>query len=262
MRTAWMAGDFGVIAKTIAVCAESFIERLPITPSLRVLDVACGTGNVSLPAARRQANVTGVDIAPNLLVQARERALAEGLPIAFDEGDAERLPYPDASFDLVTSMFGAMFAPRPELVAAEFARVLRPGGLLAMANWNPESFSGKMFAVSARHAPGPPGLPAPVLWGDESTVRARLHAGFTSVATELIPLDFDLPVDPLGAVNFFRQFFGPTRVAFSRLDESAQAAFSADLEQLWAAANTAPSPAEHTLVPNQYLEVLARRRVG
>ena len=257
-----MAGDFGVIAKTIALCAESFIERLPITPGLRVLDVACGTGNVSLPAARRGAHVTGVDIAPNLLIQARERALTEGLHIAFDEGDAEQLPYPDVSFDLVTSMFGAMFAPRPELVIAEFARVLRPGGLLAMANWNPESFSGKMFALGARHAPGPPGLPAPVLWGNEATVRERLHAGFTSIATELVPVDFDLPVNPLGAVHFFRQFFGPTRVAFSRLDESAQAAFSADLEDLWTGANTAANPAEHTLVPNQYLQVLARRRVG
>ena len=259
MRAAWMAGDFGVVARTIAVCAESFVERLPITPGMRLLDVACGTGNVALPAARRGAHVTGLDIAPNLLLQARARAQAEALDVTFDEGDAEQLPYPDASFDLVTSMFGAMFAPRPALVAAEFARVLRPGGLLAMANWNPESFSGQMFAVSARHVPGAPGLPAPVLWGDQATVRERLHAEFTSIETRLVPVDFDLPVNPLGAVNFFRQFFGPTLVAFSRLDESGQAALSKDLEQLWAGANTASNPAEHTLVPNQYLQVTARR---
>ena len=259
MRAAWMAGDFGVVAKTIAVCAESFVERLPIAPGMRLLDVACGTGNVALPAARRGAHVTGVDIAHHLLLQARSRAQAEALDITFDEGDAEQLSYPDASFDLVTSMFGAMFAPRPSLVAAEFARVLRPGGLLAMANWNPESFSGQMFAVSARHVPGAPGLPPPVLWGDEATVRERLQANFTSIETELVPVDFDLPVNPLGAVNFFRQFFGPILVAFSRLDESGQAALSDDLEQLWAGANTASNPAEHTLVPNQYLQVTARR---
>ena len=128
-----------------------------------------------------------------------------------------------------------------------------------MANWNPESFSGQMFAVSARHVPGAPGLPAPVLWGDPATVRERLQAKFTSIETELVPVDFNLPVNPLGAVNFFRQFFGPTLVAFSRLDESGQAALSDDLEHLWASANTASNPAEHTLVPNQYLQVTARR---
>ena len=258
MRAAWMAGDFGVIARTIAGCAESFVEKLPISPGLCVLDVACGTGNVALPAARRGAHVTGVDIASNLLLQARARAEAEGLEIRFDEGDAERLPYPDSSFDLVTSMFGAMFAPRPELVVAEFARVLRPGGLLAMANWNPESFSGKLFAVSASHVPPPPELPNPVLWGDEPAVRQRLHARFSSIHTELVPVNFDLPVDAAGAVSFFRQFFGPTVVAFSRLDEPGRAALTAQLEHLWTEANIAPNPTEHTLVPNQYLQVTAR----
>ena len=137
MRATWMAGDFGVVARTISSGAEDFIRRLPNPSGLRALDVACGTGNLAIPLARAGAVVTGVDIAPNLLVQARERASAESLLVHFDEGDAEELPYPDASFDLVVSMFGAMFAPRPELVASELARVLKPGGLLAMANWNP-----------------------------------------------------------------------------------------------------------------------------
>src|SRR5579875_449960 len=122
MRASWMAGDFGVVAKTIERGAEDFIARLNLPAGIRVLDIACGTGNTALPLARRGCHVTGVDIATNLLEQARHRAAAEGLTIQFDEGDAEQLPYPDASFDAVSTMFGAMFAPRPELVASELAR--------------------------------------------------------------------------------------------------------------------------------------------
>src|ERR1700677_3964309 len=119
MRGAWMAGDFGQIARYSAKAAEAFVDRLNIPTGARVLDVACGTGNLAIPGARKGAKVSGVDIAPNLLEQARQRAAAEGLQAAFEEGDAEQLPYPDAHFDLVMSMFGAMFAPRTELAAAE-----------------------------------------------------------------------------------------------------------------------------------------------
>jgi SAM-dependent methyltransferase len=259
MRAAWMAGDFGVVAKTISGGAEAFVTRLSIPPGARVLDVACGTGNLAIPLARGGAIVTGVDIAPNLLVQARERAALEDLTAIFDEGDAEHLPYPDASFDAVVTMFGAMFAPRPELVASELARVLKPGGLLAMANWNPASFTGQMFKVGSFHVPPPPGFPPPLLWGDDATVRQRLAGSFTGIHTELIPVDFDLPANPAGAVAFFRKYFGPTQVAFSRLDEAGQSAFAADLESLWSAANVSPAPATHTLIHNQYLQVTATR---
>jgi len=260
MRSTWMAGDFGVVARTISSSAEEFAGRLAIPAGAHALDVATGTGNLALPIARAGAIVTGVDIAPNLLVQARERAAAEGLTIAFDEGDAEALPYPDACFDAVVTMFGAMFAPRPEIVAAELARVLKPGGLLAMANWNPASFTGKMFKVSSSHVPPPPGIAPPVLWGDEATVRARLEPFFTSIHTQLIPIMFDLPFSPAGSVDFFRKYFGPTQMAFSRLDQAGQAALAADLESLWASANTAADPTAQTLVPNQYLQVTATRK--
>ena len=259
MRGMWMAGDFGVVARTISADAEAFVARLPIAPGARVLDVASGTGNLAVPLARNGKIVTGVDIATNLLAQARERAAAEDLFIIFDEGDAEQLPYPDASFDAVVTMFGAMFAPRPELVASELARVTRPGGLLAMANWNPASFSGQMFRIGSQHAPPPPGVPTPVLWGDDAVVRERLAPFFTGIETELIPIDFNLPTSPAGAVAFFRKYFGPTQVAFSRLDEASRAAFAADLENLWAGANVAFNPANHTLVRNEYLQVIAIR---
>src|SRR5713101_2629792 len=132
LRDTWMAGDFGVIAAYTAEAAKEFVAHLNIAPGTRVLDVACGTGNTAIPEARAGATVTGVDIATNLLEQARARAAKEGLSVKFEEGDAENLLYPDASFDLVITMFGAMFAPRPEMVAAELLRVCRPGGTIAM----------------------------------------------------------------------------------------------------------------------------------
>ena len=260
MRATWMAGDFGVVAKTISSGAEAFLRRLPIESGARVLDVATGTGNLAIPLTRKGARVTGVDIASNLLEQGRARAAAEDLQITFDEGDAEQLPYPDVTFDAVVTMFGAMFAPRPELVAAELARVLKPGGLLAMANWNPSGFSGQMFQVSGRHVPPLSGLAPPVLWGEESVVRERLGRDFIDIRTELIPIDFDLPMDPAGTVAFFRRYFGPTQVAFSRLDDAGQAALAADLEALWSEANVSPDPTTHTLIRNEYLEVVATRR--
>jgi ubiquinone/menaquinone biosynthesis C-methylase UbiE len=259
MRATWMAGDFGVVAKTIAGSGEAFIARLGIAPVTKVLDIACGTGNTAIPLARTGVIVTGVDIATNLLEQARIRAAEEGLTIAFDEGDAEQLPYADVSFDAVTTMFGAMFAPRPALVASEFARVLKPGGLLAMANWNPDGFTGKMFKVGSSHVPPHPGLAPPVLWGDDATVRERLAPYFTNIETQLIPIDFDMPVSPAGAVDFFRKYFGPTQMAFARLDESGQTALAADLVALWSSANVSPTPETHTLVKNEYLQITATR---
>jgi SAM-dependent methyltransferase len=259
LRAMWMAGDFGVVAKTIAAGGEAFIKRLAIPAGSRVLDVACGTGNLAVPLARSGCIVTGLDIAPNLLEQARDRAKSEGLNIAFDEGDAEQLPYADGSFDAVVSMFGAMFAPRPEVVAAEMARVLKPGGLLAMANWDPQSFTGEMFRLSSKHVPPPPGVPPPVLWGDETVIRQRLQSSFKDVQTESTPIDFDMPMNPAGAVNFFRTYFGPTKMQFSRLDPAGQEAMAADLEALWSKANKAPDPASHTLVHNRYLQVKATR---
>ncbi len=259
MRNTWMAGDFGVVAKTISAGADEFIRRLAIPAGKRVLDIATGTGNLAIPLARSGCIVTGVDIAPNLLEQARARAAAEGLSAQFDEGDAEALPYADASFDAVVTMFGAMFAPRPELVAKEMARVLKPGGQLAMANWDPAGFVGQMFKLGAKHVPPPPGVKPPVLWGDDATVRERLGGNFKDIRTEIIPIMFDMPYDAAGCVTFFRTYFGPTKTGFSKLDEAGQRAYAADLEAMWSAANTAPDPSGHTLVHAQYLQVTATR---
>jgi SAM-dependent methyltransferase len=176
----------------------------------------------------------------------------------FEEGDAERLSYPDAHFDVVMSMFGAMFAPRPELAAAELARVCRPGGTIAMANWMPTGFVAKQFALGNRYAPPPPGIPAPVLWGDEQVVRQRLSASASQILTTPRTVDFDYPFSPREVVQFFRQYFGPTHVAFSRLPPDAQAAYRDDLESLWREHNEGTD--SHTLVRAEYLEVIATRR--
>jgi ubiquinone/menaquinone biosynthesis C-methylase UbiE len=259
LRASWMAGDFGQIARLNAKGAEDFISRLNLKPGMKVLDVACGTGNQSIPAARTGAQVTGLDIAPNLLEQARQRAASENLKIEFTEGDAENLPYPAAQFDVVLSMFGAMFAPRPEVVAAELKRVCRPGGLIAMGNWTPEGFVGQMFQITARHAPPPPGMQPPSLWGVEKVVAERLGAGPGKIArleTTKQELNFDYPFSPAEAVAFFRKYFGPTQTTFARLDEPAQKALAEDLTQHWAKKNI--GDANHTVIKAEYLEVHAR----
>jgi SAM-dependent methyltransferase len=260
IRDVWMAGDFGKIAKGNVREAEAFVGRLDLPVGAKVLDVACGTGNVSLPLARRGARVTGVDIAPNLLAQARERARAEGLEISFEEGDAEQLPYPDSAFDAVITMFGAMFAPQPERVVAECARVLKVGGQLAMANFTPGGFAGRMFQLTARHVGTPMGIAPPAQWGHPMVVRGRLAPSFDKIELDLIPMQVDFPGSPAQAVMFFRTWFGPTNAAFNSLDEDGQARLAADLEDLWAEGNTAPDPATRTLIENEYLQVVARRK--
>ncbi len=257
MKSSWMAGDFGQIARKLANGAEEFVSRLGLQPGMKVLDVACGTGNQSLPAARAGAVVTGVDIASNLLEQARQRAAEENLKIQFDEGDAEQLPYADAQFDVVLSMFGAMFGPRPGVVASELQRVCRSGGLIAMANWTPDSFVGKSFQINGRHVPPPPGIPAPVLWGREEVVRERFGAGVTLQMQKREVL-FDLSMSPEAAVDFFRQYFGPTQVAFSRLDAEGQKRMRDELIALWTEHNIGDE--NHTKIQTEYLEVHARRR--
>ncbi len=258
MRATWMAGDFGKIAEHTAKDAERFVDGLGITPAMQILDVACGTGNLAIPAARQGAHVTGVDIATNLLEQARARASAEGLQIAFKEGDAEHLPFPDAQFDLVMTMFGAMFAPDPEKVASELARVCRPSGKIAMANWTPDGFAGRMFRLTNRYLPPPVELPAPTLWGDEAVVRLRLTANGVRVdTTQRRIILFDHPFPPRDVVQLFRDHFGPTKVAFSRLNEADQIAYRDDLEKLWSANNQALGG--KTLIQNEYLEVIGTR---
>jgi ubiquinone/menaquinone biosynthesis C-methylase UbiE len=257
MKATWMAGDFGQIAKFNAAEGARFIEGLHIKHGAELLDVACGTGNLAIPAARLGAKVIGVDIATNLLEQARARAAEDGLKADFREGDAEALPFPDAQFDVVVSMFGAMFAPRPALVAAQLARVCRPDGLIAMANWTPTGFVGNNFALMAKYLPPPENIEPPVFWGREEVVKERFaKVGWLVEATRR-NLEFKFPYGAKEVVKLFREYFGPTKVAFSRLDAAGQASMAADLEKFWGEHNL--GPASETHVKAEYLEVLAQK---
>ena len=256
MKATWMAGDFGQIANFTAAEAMNFVERIGIQPGAKVLDVACGTGNTAIPAAKRGAAVTGVDIASNLLEQANRRAASENVSVQFREGDAEDLPFEDQSFDVVLSMYGAMFAPRPERAAAELIRVCKAGGIIAMANWTDEGFVGKSFRATAKRVPPPP-VPPPVLWGDDKVVRQRFANGTKSVSCTRQMARFSYPFSPAETVEFFRRYFGPTQMSFSRLDAAGQAALAAELAQLWAEHNVASDG--NTVVDAEYLDVRAVR---
>jgi 2-polyprenyl-3-methyl-5-hydroxy-6-metoxy-1,4-benzoquinol methylase len=236
LKTTWESGNFDFFSRYMESSSVEFLERLSIEPGVALLDVACGSGPLSLSAARRGARVSGIDIATNSIQSARGRARLEGLEIAFEEGDAEELPYPDATFDVVVSVFGAMFAPRPELVASELTRVVRPGGRIAMANWTKEGFIGQMLAAQSRFV-APAGMPSPVLWGDEATVRERLGAELSSLDLERVLYRFDYPFSPREVVAFFVEHYGPTNRAFATLPETERDGLRAALEALWSAHN-------------------------
>ena len=257
LRATWMAGDYNRFSRLMESSAVEFLDRVGIPPGASLLDVACGSGQLALVAARRGVKVTGVDFAVNSIRAAQERAQAEALPAQFDEGDAEALPYADASFDVVASLFGAMFAPRPDVVAQELVRVCRPGGTIAMANWTKTGFIGQMFALVSRFI-APPGMPAPVLWGDESTVRERLGSAIAELQLTRVMYRFDYPFSPAGVVDFFREDYGPTNRAFAALTADDQQALHADLVALWRAQNQS-TLANRTAVDAEYLQVAAIR---
>jgi len=255
LKTTWNTGDYGVVAKALESSAVEFMARIPFEPGTRLLDLACGTGQIAFPAARAGAKVTGVDIAPKWIEQARARGMAEGLDVQFGEGDAEDLMFDDGSFDLVITLIGAMFAPRPERVAEEMVRVCRPGGRVVMGNWTPEGFIGQMFKTSAKHVPPPSQMPSPLLWGNEETVHERLSERVANLQLTRRVYPFTYPFPPSEVVEFYAQYFGPTNRALATLDESGQAALRQDLEQLWLDHNQASDGT--TYVEAEILEVVA-----
>ena len=256
LRTTWMTGDYDLFSRYMQKDAERFFQRLGVTLGTRLLDVGCGAGQLALIAARAGAQVSGCDIAVNWLEKARARAAAEELDVTFEEGDAESLPYEDGQFDAVTSLIGAMFAPRPDRVAAELTRVCRPGGMIAMANWTPTGFIGQMFKTISKHI-APSGMPSPVLWGDEATVRDRLSEGIADLRLARHFYRFDYPFPPDAVVEFYRTHYGPMSRAFASLDRNGQEKLRSELVGLWSAHNEAVD--DTTKVDAEYLEVIATR---
>jgi ubiquinone/menaquinone biosynthesis C-methylase UbiE len=253
----WSEGDFAMVAGLVMMVSEELVEALDIVPGERVLDVACGSGNGGLAAARRSwGNAVGVDFVPALLERARERAAAERLEVEFVEGDAADLPFEDGGFDVVISIFGAMFAPEQEKTAAELLRTCKAGGRIGMANWVPDGPVSSLFAVIAKHAPPPPGFVPPVLWGTEDRVRELFGDGVSELRIERkVSRQAFRSVDHY--LDFFRTYFGPIKMAFDRVGSAGEAALEADLREQLDKAGTGGDRA-FVLEP-EYLQVIATR---
>lgn len=254
----WAEGDFSMVANLVMPVAEHLASSLRIIADEKVLDVACGSGNGAIAAARRAwGNTTGADFVPALLERGRERAAAERLDVEFVEADAQDLPFEDAGFDVVMSIFGAMFAPDQERTAAELLRVCKPGGRIGMANWTPDGGIGAMFMTIAKHTGGPPaGLMPPALWGTEERLRELFGDGITALQIERRPSPQTFrSIEHY--LEFFRTYFGPVKAAFEKVGSEGEAALEADLRALLEEQNTG---GEGTLVLEpEYLEIVATR---
>lgn len=233
MKATWESGDYATFATYMEPGAVDLLEVWGVQPGQRLLDVGCGAGQLAIPAARMGLEATGVDIAANLVEKARERATVEGLSARFDEGDAEALPYEDGSFDIVASIFGAMFAPQPECVAAELLRVCRPGGRILMGNWTPESFPATMFRTVSRYAPPPADIPAPTLWGKDDVVRERFAPASEIKTEKRLYTKWVYPFPVEDVVDFFARFFGPIVRANAALEDDARDALRRDLIEVY-----------------------------
>ena len=252
-QAAWSAGDYAVIGTTLQIVGETLCEALDLRAGERVLDVAAGNGNATLAAARRWCDVVSTDYVPALLERGRTRASAEGLVVQFEQADAENLPYPDASFDVVLSTFGVMFTPDQEKAAAELARVCKPGGRIGLANWTPASFIGELFKLMGKYLPPAAGMKSPALWGTEERLRELFGSRLGSI--EITRKNFVFRYRSAAHwLETFRTFYGPMHKAFGALDDAKQDALAADLLALAGRFNRAGEGA--LLVPSEYLEVV------
>jgi SAM-dependent methyltransferase len=254
----WTAGDFAMVATASTIVGERLCESVDVRAGERVLDIATGSGNTALAAARRHSEVTGVDFVPTLLDRARERAAAERLQIDFREADAEALPFAAASFDVVLSTFGVMFAPDQPQAAAELLRVCRPGGRIGLTVWSPEGFIAELQRTSARYSPPPPaGFQSPVLWGTEKRLRELLGDGVDSLSlTRQTLMMRHRSVDEW--LEFTRSYFGPVRLLLESLDRDRRIAVAAEVAELARRQNR--SGDDTMVVPAEYVEVVATRR--
>jgi SAM-dependent methyltransferase len=257
----WAAGDFSKIGAASVIVGELLCEAVRLHAGEKVLDVATGAGNTAISAARRGTEVTGVDFVPALLARAGERAQAEGLKkVTFQMGDAEALPFPKHSFDVVLSTFGHMFAPDPSRSASEMARVCRPGGRIGFTAWTPGGFNGVMFKLNAAYtakAGTPPAGPPPVAWGEENVVRERFGPYAAGFVFERRFLTFRA-VSPHEWLAHMREFFGPARVLWEKLDEAARVSLTGEMLDLIGRFNQ--SGDSTMFVPGEYLETVVSLR--
>ena len=252
-QATWASGDYAAVGTTLQIVGESLAEAVDVRADEHVLDVAAGNGNATLAAARRFAHVTSTDYVPALLDKGRARAQAEGLAVRFQDADVEELPFPDGSYDVVLSTFGAMFAPDHARTAREMMRVLRPGGRLGMANWTPESFIGRLFKTIGAHVAPPAGVKPPSLWGNEAYLSELFGALASQIRCERRFFNFRYR-SAAHWVQMFRDTYGPTHKAFLVLNAEGQQALEGDLLALLTQMNTAG--ATSLVVPSEYLEIV------
>lgn len=255
-QTVWSSGNYARVGNTLVIMGERLCEAVDVGAGQLVLDVATGSGNTALSAARRFATTIGVDYVPSLIEQARAKAAAEALEVDFREGDAEDLQFPAASFDAVLSTVGVMFAPNQDKTANELLRVTKPGGKIGLVNWTPEGFIGQMFKVNAQHVPPPAGLKSPLLWGTQARIEELFGDQVKSIEFKRQHFTFRY-ASAQHFVEFFRTFYGPTLKAFEALDPEKQQALSADLQALGNRLNRATNGT--LAIESEYLEVVAVR---
>jgi len=256
-RQTWASGDFAVVAGRIVLVAERLCDTADLHAGWHVLDVATGSGNAAIAAARLGCTAVGVDYVPALLERGRERVAAERLPVELIEGDAEALPFEDDSFDAVISVFGAMFAPDHVRTASELLRVCRPGGTIALASWTPEGFIGDLFRTTSAHVPPPAGVRSPMLWGTEPHLREIFGDAISSLEVREQTFTFRFP-SAEDFVAFFRTWYGPTLKAFSALEGAARDELESDLVAL--ARRQGRIGPDSIAIPATYTEAVAITR--
>lgn len=256
-QATWASGDYHMIGTQIVLVAEQLIESIDLHASERVLDVATGSGNAALAAARRSAAVVGVDYVPSLLERARRRAESEGLVATFREADAEDLPFEDGAFDVVTSVFGAMFAPDQQRAAAELARVTRPGGRIGLVAHTPEGYIGELFRTTGRHVPPPAGIRSPVEWGTLPRLQDLFAHVLGDIRVEKRHMVFRYRT-PEAYLAYWREFYGPTVKAFEAVGEAGAPALERDILDLVARHNRALDGS--MVVASEYLEAVITTR--
>ncbi len=255
-QAAWSSGDYAMVGTTLQIVGEMLCEAVDLRSTERVLDVAAGNGNATLAAARRFADVVSTDYVSTLLDRGAERAKAERLPVTFQAADAENLPFPDASFDVVLSTFGVMFTPDHRQAAHELIRVCRPGGRIGLANWTPDGFIGQLFKTIGRYVPPAPGLQSAALWGTPAHLD-ELFGGKASIVSETRSFAFRYK-SPAHWMTVFRTYYGPVLKAFAAIDEAARTALERDLLALIDTVNIARDGS--MVVPSSYLEVVVTKQ--
>lgn len=260
-KAMWAAGDYDRMTRIFRTTAsEDFVEQLNVSPPGRALDIGCGTGSSALPLARHGLTVTGLDLSARMLDVARAKARKEELSICFDEGVMEAMTYPDASFDVAISMFGTMFSSKPQATITEIARVLKPGGKMALANWTSGGFSMRMNRIFAAHLPPRPAdAPPPFDWGDTNQIRVLLEAQFDHIETRTTTTTWSVDLPPALAADAFLETAGPPSLMLSRMPDAQRSNVIADCRLLWASENISSDP-NSTVVVNEYLNLSASRK--